>query len=94
MPQDKDQSINPIMAALVGAAVGAIAAHFMRKEARDNAVKHYKAFRSKTEKMLDDTQKKVDSTKEELKNWAEEMGEKAEQEAKKIDSKTRKVLAA
>ncbi|MDQ5951191.1 MAG: hypothetical protein QG639_468 [Patescibacteria group bacterium] len=94
MPQENTKSINPLMAAVVGAAVGATAAYFMRRDAREKAVKQYKTFRSKAEKMMADTKKQIDTTKSDLQGWAQEMGDKAEEEAKKIDSRSRKVLSA
>lgn len=95
MSHDEQKTINPLMAVLVGAAVGAAATYLMRKEDREKVVKKYNTLKTKASNIMNDTQKKVESTKKDLTNWAQEMGDKAEEEAQKIESqaKKRKLLA-
>jgi hypothetical protein len=96
MSQENTKTINPLMVAIAGAAVGAAATYFMRREEREKAVKKYNDIKSKAQTLIEDTKQKVETTKSDIKSWAEDMGDKAEEEAQKIESQSRrrKALAA
>lgn len=93
---DSTKSINPLMAAVVGVAVGAAATYLMKSENRERITKDYDDIKNKAQDLLKSTQKKVEKTTSDLKSWAEDMGEKAEETANKIEkqARTRKIAAA
>lgn len=96
MFQHNNKTISPLMAAIIGVAIGAAATYIMRAEEREKIAKNYGAIKNRAQALIKTTKKKVDKTKADLKNWAEDMGEKAEETANKIDrqARSRKIATA